>query len=290
MEVQDTTALNDSGVNQEVGGLAITDSPKFDPDSVNAFHDLDEVDASSAADDKKPGDKKDDEVAPVKDAKDDDERFDKHPRFQQLMKERDEMRLALARAEGRLEAAPPKEPDPVVLPYKDINALTDEQIREWQEDDPKGFAANLKEQVRHEAKKELDAEASTRQAREREQGELKRVYDDFAVKHKDFNAKWESGEILKYIEKNPGHNPMSAYLEMTADQKLADAVAEAKKATEEEVTKKFLAKRKATVLNGSPASIPRTEDDPALQNTKQHGGLTAVLADKLVQMRRQAGR
>jgi hypothetical protein len=142
----------------------------------------------------------------------------------------------------------------------------------------------------HKAATAIRQEFESKTAREREQGDLKKVYDDFAAEHKDFNGLWESGKILDFIQKNPGHNPMSAYLKMTEKEKIAEAVAEARKKTEEEVTKRFLAKQKATVLNGGPASIPRTDEDPALQNTKQHGGLNSVLASKLAEMRRQTGR
>jgi hypothetical protein len=286
----DTQTLSDSGVNQEVSGLVNTDAPSV-PDSSSTYHDLDEtkgVDASSAPDDKPAVEDKVKAKGGNGEDKDE-ERFDKHPRFQQLMKERDDARLEKAKLEGRLEGAP-KPAAPVVLPFKDISALTAEQIREWQEDDPKGFAENLKIQARYEAEGAVRQEINSRIARETEQGGLRKTYDAFETKNPDFRPLWDSGEIIKFIEANPGHNPMSAYQAMTFEKKVADAVEKAKKEAEEEVTRRFQAKKKATVLSGGPAGAPRTDEDPALSDTKKHGGLNAVLADKLAAMRRAGGR
>jgi len=288
-------AKDGSGVNQEVGGLVHTDAPKIDPDSVNTFHDLDDVDASSGADDKKLGEEES-KAAAEKAAADakakEDERFDKHPRFQKIMAERDEARLNAARLEGRLETVVPKVPAPVQLPFKDISALTAEQIREWQDEDPKGFADNLRKQARHEAQEAIRAELRTKEASNKEYNDLKTTYDNFEKKNPEFRKMWDEGIIVAYIEKNPGHNPISAYLEMTeesrskdTDKRIEEAVAKAKKETEEAANKRFLAKKKATTLTGSPAGVVQQGIDPALADTKKHGGVTSVLADRLKSLR-----
>lgn len=292
----DQQTLNDSGINQEVGGIVSPDGPKFDPDSTNVFRDIDdEPGASSAADDKQADDG--DGKAGDTGKKGQEGRYDKDPDWQRMRQERDEarkeaeaVRLEKARLEGRLEAAPEKKVVPESLPFKDISTLTAEQIREWQEDDPKGFAENLKLAAIHEATRTLREEYQAQQARDREQGSLQKTYVKFEEKNPDFTEKWNSGEIVKFIEANPGHNPISAYYELTHEARLAAAVAEATKKAEEEVTKRFQAKKKATVLTGGASSMVRTDDDPALSNTKAHGGLNAVLADKLAQMRRASGR
>jgi hypothetical protein len=291
-DFMDTQTLNDSGVNQEVSGIVTPDSPSFSPDSSNTFHDLDEnpeEEASSAADDKAPVDDK----GKVKggNGEDKDERFDKHPRFQQLMKERDEARLAAAKLEGRLEAAPQKPAAaPAPPPFKDVSSLSAEQIREWMEDDPKGFAENLEKAAMYKAYNAVQNQMKSKEARDEQMGGLRGTYKAFEEKNPDFRPLWDSGEIIKYIETHPGHNPMSAYDEMTGDKKFSEAIEKAKKEAEEEVTKRFQAKKKATVLSGGPAGAPRTDEDPALANTKKHGGLNAVLADKLAAMRRASGR
>jgi hypothetical protein len=298
--IMDQATLNETGVNREVSGIVNTDSP-IAPDASQTYHDLDDRSdpteskvASSAADDKKASD----EDKGKGNGEDKDERFDKHPRFQELNervknaeKALETEKLERAKLEGRLEGTVQKKVEtPEALPFKDISSMTVEQLREWQDDDPKGYAENLKAQARHEAESAIRAETAARAARDNEQGNLKKTYETFETKHPDFKEMWESGKIIKFIESNPGHNPISAYHEMTEETKLADAIAKAKKETEEEVTKRILSKKKATVLSGGPAGAARTEEDPALQNTKTHGGRTAVLADRLAAMRRQGGR
>jgi hypothetical protein len=295
-------AKDGSGVNQEVGGLVSPDAPKFDPNSLNTFHDLDDVDASSGADDKKLGDEEAKKAADAKAAEEkaaaakaaEDERFDKHPRFQKIMAERDEARLQAARLEGKIESISPKvdTAKPAALPFKDIRGLTAEQIREWQDEDPKGFADNLRAQSTHEAKEAIRAELRTREASTKEYNDLKKTYDNFEKKNPEFRKMWDAGEIVAFIEKNPGHNPISAYLEMTGDtitakhqKAIEEAVAKAKKETEDEVTKRFAAKKKATTLTGSPAGVVQQGEDPALSDSKKHGGRTSVLADRLRALR-----
>ena len=293
---QDAGTLNGSGVNQEVGSIVSTDSPIFNPDTTNTFHDLDDVPdvVATPAPGAKPA------VVEKGNGEDkSDERFDKHPRFIQLMKERDDARLAAARLEGRIEGTAPKQPAPRTepLPFKDTSKMTADQLREWRDDDPKGYDDNLRAQARWEAATAIREELSLKEKRDKEHNDLKSTYEKFEAKHKDFKAMWESGEVIKFIDENPGHNPISAYYEMIGDQAKADAekttaeaVEKAKKEAADEVTKRFLAKKKATVLSGGPAGPTRAEDDPALSNTKEHGGRTAVIAEKLAAMRRASGR
>jgi hypothetical protein len=219
-------------------------------------------------------------------------RYDQDPDWQRIIKERDEARIEKARLEGELKATSKTvEPEkPVELPYKDTNKMTPDQIREWQEDDPQGFYNNLVAMTAFQTAQAVRTELSSKTAREREQEGLKKNYEEFESKHKDFKALWDSGEIIKFIEKNPGENPKSAYFAMTLESKLKEAVDQAKKEAEEEVTKRFLAKRKATSLTGGPAGVGTVDDPLELQNTKQHGGRTAVLADRLAASRRASGR
>ena len=297
MPDQDTQTLNGSSaneVNTEVGGIVTADSPKVMPTEINQFNDLDNDASSAAQDDKGKGkidEGKKDASGKGKEDSSDDTRFDQHPRFQQLRREKEEALLKAAKLEGQLEATritaqPVKKEDPAPLPFKDINKMTPEQIREWQEDDPKGFAENLQKQAIHIAKEEITRESNLRMQAEREKGGLQKSYEEFEKAYPDFRKMWDSGEIMTYLNTHPAENPKSAYFQLTLTNKIAEAVAKAKKETEEEVTKRFQAKRNAKVLGGDgPSGAARTDEDPALQNTKQHGGRTAVLADKLRSMR-----
>lgn len=312
---QDASTLNASAPaaeTGEIGGLVNSDRPSFDPDGQNLFGTVEDDDAGSPsdADDKGAGEDQDTKDQNAADgtgtdkggnADDGDEdRFDKHPRFQQIMQERDEARRAKERLEAQMEIltrvvdAPPdvqggtpKEDD---LPYKDLSKMTEEELAEWQANDPKGFVANLAAKIKHELLTDMhrQAEATTRRTA------TEQTYMKFGEKNKDFRSRWDSGEIKRFIDQNPGHNPMSAYHEIISEEreksvqtKIDEAVAKAKADTEKEVLARIQSKQKATVLGSGPAINPvRNEVNPKLQDTKRHGGKVTVLADMLRSMRR----
>lgn len=298
MSEQADTTINDSGVNQEVGGLVNTDMPKFNPDSINQFNDIDDdVKASSAPQDDKKADGTDKGKVDAKPTDKDDQpdkstRYDQDPAWQRIIKERDEERIARAKLEGELKALrqpeTKKEEPAKTLPFKDTSKMTAEELREWLEDDPKSYFDNLRNQAKYEALEEFRTESNLRTTQEKEKGALQKSYEDFEAKHKDFRPMWDSGEIMKYMEANPGENPKSAYFALTHEKQIAEAVEKAKKEAEEEVTKRFKAKQKATVLSGGPSGVHHTEDESELNNPKAHGGVTAVLAGRLAAMRRAA--
>lgn len=294
--------------------------PAFDPDSTGIINTVvdpgvdpdpavraestkgDELDKST-----------DSEKAEEKVATDEDEfttRFDKHPRFQELMQERNEARRMAEEArrvaeevrieKARLEAERELMKKAESPPYKDLTSMTDEEIEEWARSDPKGYAANMYLQIRHEVMNDLRGEISKQeQARDmkvREQ-RIKSTYDKYEAEHPDFAPMWESGEIMRFIENNPGHNPISAHMAIVRDRDKSlvdsrikaavdEAVAKAIKETEERVNKNWQAKRAASVLGGGPASQPIAAGaDAELSNTKERGGTIAVLASRLSRLR-----
>jgi len=315
---QDASTLNASAPateTGEIGGLVNSDRPSFDPDGQNLFGTVEDDDAGSPsdADDKGAGDDDKGTKDQATDGQDgagtddggnaddgDETRFDKHPRFQQIMKERDDERRARERLEAQMEIlakvvdAPPDvqggKPKEEDLPYRDIGKMTEEELAEWQANDPKGFADNLAAKIKHELLTDMhrQAEATTRRTA------TEQTYAKFGEKNTDFRARWDSGEIKKFIDQNPGHNPMSAYHEIISEEReksvqtrIDEAVAKAKADTEKEVLARIQSKQKATVLGPGPAINPvRNEVNPELQDTKRHGGKVTVLADMLRSMRR----
>jgi hypothetical protein len=96
------------------------------------------------------------------------------------------------------------------------------------------------------------------------------------------------------MSEHPGHNAISAHMVLTKtkesvdlDSKIKEAVAKAVKETEARVVKNFQAKRNATVLDGGTAGGAPTEPDAELQNTKERGGITNVLASRLRSLRQR---
>ena len=134
------------------------------------------------------------------------------------------------------------------------NADNDEIIDQFHED-PKGFVAMVASQVRG----NLEAENAERQ----QESEVIKTYEDFRDQYPDFEDRWESGEIKKFIDAHPGHNALSAYLNISQETQIKQAVAR-------KLAEKGLS------------------DDSALSDTKKHGGQNRVLADRL-KARRSAG-
>lgn len=293
----------------EAGGLVDPGGTQRPLDA--QYSDLDDAGAPSGVDAKTQDPPERDQE---KDAKgkaesppqDDDTRFDKHPRWQRLKKERDEARIMAERAKAQMEllekqhSTPPPPagaPQTGKLPYRDITTMTSQELSEWQTDDPKGYAANLYAQVLHEANAKAMAELDRRQAEAAKEAERKAAWQKardtfrkFADDHADFQEMWDSGALPRYIEEHPGHNAISAYHELTAEKRIQDAVQEARKQAEAEAQKKFEAKKKAAVLGGGPSGVQtRQAQDTELENTKEKGGLTSVLAERLARMRRGQG-
>jgi hypothetical protein len=230
-------------------------------------------------------------------------RYDQLPRFQELNAKVKEEREARIAAEAKLALLEKSPLNPDWLPaandqmdFKDTSKMTAEELREWQEDDPVGYAANLRKEAAWEARQAIKAESLRNDTVSR----IEQTFNQYAKENPTFNEMWESGEIERFMNEHPGHNAISAHMVMTAgkqsgdmkamiDKAVAEAVAKATKETEERVRKDFLAKRGATVISSTSAA--RSADDgvdTALKNTNQFGGTTTVLASRLAEMRRRA--
>jgi len=235
------------------------------------------------------------------------DRFDKHPRFQELIQGRKEDSETIKNLSQQLETVMKiiggKTPDAKAtdaaatddkptIPYKDITQMSKEQLLEWQEDDPHGYAANLYAQMLHEARGQLkreQKETSTRTEQETRTESIKKTYLKYAEKNPDFNPMWKSGEIQKFMGENPGHNAISAHRELTLEKVLTAEREKVAKETEARVIKNFQAKKNAQVLDGGGGRTPSPNENPELVDTKQHGGLITALANRLKASRAAAG-
>ena len=269
------------------------DSPPTDPDEATQSISTIADDASPAealtTDAEEPGAGDDKELSAEEIA-----RFDKHPRFQEIIGQRDEARNELSNLRSEVDflkdqietTKAPEKSD--ALPYKDITQMTKEDLADWQEEDPVGYASNLYQQVVHEAKQTILLD----QERREQESSIDKTYREFGEKHSGFNSMWKGGEIQKYMDSNPGHNAISAYHEIKAESTGADtqaaidkAVAKAVAAKEAEMLKNFKAKKNATVIGRGPAQGAALAVDPELSNTRAKGGLVSTIAARLVASR-----
>lgn len=229
------------------------------------------------------------------------ERFDKHPRFQKLIREKNELVERLARTEGKMEALETQiatrereQPD-----YVDITTKTNEELDKWRDEDPKSFYANLAKQARTEVRAELLEEfkdqRSDNEAKSLEDKQVE-TYERYAEDHPDFDEMWDSGEIGRYMRQHPGHNAISAHMMLVAekaaekqpatavskddlDKQISDAV----KTAEEKLIADIKAKGLASVLGAGPTGAVRQSEEPSpeMKDTKKHGGMTSVLLSRL---------
>lgn len=217
------------------------------------------------------------------------DRFDKHPRFQEL-------RTRAETAEGRVSQLEKKLDDfmasqtkqtPTELPYKDVSKMSAEELLDWQSDDPQGYYANILKQAEHNLSLKFEQSLDQRT----NENAIVTTYNTFAEKNPDFDAMWDKGVLETFMGKNPGHNAISAYYALTMEDRIQEAVDKAVKDAEGKFVKNQRAKRESKSLDAGPQTTG-TKDAPVeteLQDTKKFGGPVAVMAKRLKQRRAQAG-
>lgn len=273
----------------------VAPSPASNPDDLIAT--VDESIPASSEETQKTDEKTEEEIkaaatAATKQTQEDDARFDKHPRFQELIQSKNSLKEQVQTLQSKvdegLKSKETEDPD-----YKDVSKMTAEEIREWMEEDPVAYTANIAKQIRAEVMKEVDEKSSQRT----HEDHVFKTLDNYAAKNKTFDPMWDSGEIQKFMNKNPGHNAMSAHMALTAEStakdvetRIEEAVKKAQKETEEKIIKDFKAKRGAQVLSAGPTTTGTVQGKiaPELKDPKKFGGNNTVLAERLKQRRQAA--
>ena len=246
--------------------------------------------------------------------------FHEHPRWQELLAERDELQGKVSDLEGRVDSyqsledrvnqrfqlyereldrhrfqpeqtVPQEQPDP----FSQILEKPESEIIEQFQEDPKGFLEGFGESIESRVMRSVDERnivADTDRA-------LQYGLEHFAEQHEDFMPLVESGEIAHYIQSNPIHNAISAYwaIREARDQGSLDNEREGleKQIREDERNKTLAsirAKQGAEVLDGSSSVTPvgsGSSVEPELQDTAKHGGKRSVIAARLKRFRERLG-
>ena len=205
--------------------------------------------------------------------------FHEHPRFQELIREKNALKEQVA----ELQQAPQGKAEESEV--KDMGELSNEQLQDKFDEDPKGFITDLAQQIRNEVMGEVEQRNSEIQAKT-EEDLVAKQYDQYGKDNPDFLPLWESGKIEGFMTDNPGHTPMSAHILMTQEQREKDIYKEA----ESKITKTLKAKGNARTLSGGPAATgrPAGRIPTELKDTKKYGGLTSVLAERSAQRNKAA--
>ena len=237
--------------------------------------------------DKEQGEEKEVEKSKT-DTKVEDTRLDKHPRFKELITSNRAMKEQIAQQAEQIEALQriPQERKPE---YEDFGVKSNEQLTEMFEEDLRGFLQNFAKQVRDEVRTDVLSDVQREIYANKEAEHLKAIeatYNQYASENPRFNDMWDSGDIERFMDANPGHNAISAYMVLTKEAEMQaaidEAVAKAVKEAEAKTAKSQQAKKKAQVLDSAPSTTGyAVKQVPAeLKDTKKFGGLAAVLTTR----------
>jgi GrpB-like predicted nucleotidyltransferase (UPF0157 family) len=218
----------------------------------------------------------------------DSDRFDKHPRFQQLIADKNQMAQELAELRGQLAGITQMQgkqggDEKKDKPYIDITTLEPEKVREWQDEDPIGFHRNVAMQQYHEIMERVEkkqdeyarkVEAQTTQAKK--EAALK----DWVNKNPEFTKKYNSGELQKFISANPLYdgNLIGAYHALEAQKQMGKVCERLEQAV---ANKQGL----RPLTNAPPRKVLSPEKDDRLKNPAKYGGANAVLYQRMLERR-----
>lgn len=243
--------------------------------------------------------------------------FHEHPRWQQMLQERDQLQQQLEESNLTLEeqgrrldeydrhlrmmdtlqrmqpqvAAQP-EPELQPDPFDEILAMPEEDIIEEFQKSPRQFLQQFGESIEHKAMRQAESVAFSRA----QEDAVNRGIDQFAEDNPDFMDMVMSGDIARFIERNPIHNAISAYhtLKLQGEPEVTDAEIEAyenqiREDERQRTLESVRAKQGATVLDGGtdagPDARTQTHMAPDLQDTEKHGGKVSVIAQRLKALR-----
>jgi hypothetical protein len=279
---------------------ASLDMEHFDPNSDNVIETVDEIGgvdlstggarptekAEPAPKEEPP--KEDASVKEESEAKKDEavaqEPYHKDPAWQRIIKERDDAVIKLDTLSRRVEAL--ETTKSVVDPnLPDISNMTDEEILELQNDDPKAYVSALRQAIMQDAKAEVLAELEQRNG----EAKVDKTFDEYANQNPDnkdgtgFVQMWDSGATKQFMDANPGHNAISAHMALTAEAKTQAKIDAAVKKAKAEMTKQIQARVVTDGLGAGPAHTPTETNE--LNDTNKKGGRITVLADRLRKMR-----
>ena len=211
---------------------------------------------------------------------DGDKDLDKNPRFIQLnerMKLSEERNASLEARLNESQLKPSAKDTKEEPKFKDVSKMTKEEILDWQTEDPQGYYSNILAQAKHEISGDMKENLNQRSVEDAVAG----TYEQYAKDNPDFDKMWDTGEIKQYMDRNPGHNAISAHMAITGASKTQQSIDDAVKAAEKKIMDNIRAKRESKVLSSGPSAsrnYTETEITAELKNTKEHGGLASVLA------------
>lgn len=197
-------------------------------------------------------------------------------------REMQEMRDTISNLKGQLEALSRQTPQQAqqAQTLQNILDMDDEELAESFSDGKgiKRVFSQLAQQINRELtefqKKEIENIRQQEQREARESRE-KETFNKFVKDNPDFVELYDSGEIVRYLDENPGETYKSAYRALTEEKRISDAV---KKALAEQEKNLRAKQNLKTVSTTAPAATPSGDDELAkmLKDSKAHGGVKNI--------------
>lgn len=211
------------------------------------------------------------------------DRFDQHPRFKEIVREKNDLKKAVADLTAKMEVLSSRDDKGNKEKQDPMEGMDDAAIFEKLNNDPKKFLADLSAKIKTDTLMEMSKATEQEASRNR----IVSGYETYAKSNPDFDEMWDAGKLQEFIAEHPEHNAISAHMAITSDKRLQEATEKAVADAIAKTQKQFQAKRGASVLSGGPASSVVTggKASAELADTKKVGGVTAAIAARLERMR-----
>jgi hypothetical protein len=197
--------------------------------------------------------------------------FSQHPRFQELIKEKNELKDRLSKIEAEKQQPGKKPESKSKYNFNNVMGMEDDEIVDQFTNSPKSFLANFAQQVAHEIMSDVQAEQQAKaQEYEQQTTQQKAVQNlqEFFKDKDDGIAMLQDGTIESFMKQNPGHNPISAYYALAGEQHTKSQVEAAVKKERDKLLKQLKAAGKAGPVRGETASRSYADTSPTPAKNK----------------------
>jgi len=150
----------------------------------------------------------------------------------------------------------------------DLLAMEHDDLVDLISQDPKNFVAQLTKSISGELTQQMEERSTT----DRYNRQVEETFSGYAKDNPDFEKMWDSGELKTYMDKNPGHNAISAHMMLTINKRIEDA----KKEGEQKAINDFKTKKQNQVLGSNGSVSPITRSDKALKSMSRGNAVSSI--------------
>lgn len=222
-----------------------------------------EEDGDSSSQDAKPAASTDDQDVSGEPEKKG--RLDRDSRFKQVIDENKQLRSQIDDLTNRFNSMGNKNDEKPT--DKTFKGMTADELLDLQASDPLKYTEMIRQ--------ELLADLRNEQA----QQQVEKTYKQYASENPDFEQMWNSGEIQKFLDANPGHNTISAHQMLTMERRITAAKESAAKEATDKLRADLRTKGKNAVVGQGPSGALNSKalDNQDLKNPNKFGGIGEVL-------------